>query len=747
MATLLEVRQALVARGFIPIPVEGKIPPFKKWQEIQNVSTQMLVAWERNFPRASNTGLLTKFTPVLDVDILDETAAIAIEDLITERFAERGYILPRIGKAPKRAIPFRTLTPFSKITANQIAMDGSTGEKIEFLCDGQQFVAAGIHPDTGKPYAWPLGNPINIARDDLPDINEVEAKTLVDDIVSLLCRDFGYTRPQNRARRGANGVATFAGGPEGWQELYNNILAGTDLHASTRDLAAKLVRGGTDGGVVVNVLRGLMDSSAAPRDERWQDRYDNIPRQVSSIENKIQREREAAEAAAAAAATVASGAAAGTASASAPGASAPGPSPGPSPAATAPGTGTGAPPPPPPQQPPPSVGPSPSAAPGPMPVSLLDDTLDVFEKWLSLSSRTPVYALLGTVAANLLEGDPVWLGIVAPPSSAKTELINSLTGLPFAVSASTLTVASLLSGTPARQQAQGAKGGLLRQVANPGLLCLKDFTSTLTIRPEAKAEVLNALREIYDGYWIRRLGTDGGKVLEWKGKLGLVFACTGVIDTHHSTEDALGNRFLLSRIVAGGEKQFRWALKHSGTGTAIMRRELVASVNALFAAPRPDPQPLAEDEIKRFEKVTELAVRLRGGVERNRHSRELEAIYGAEGPGRIGLALERLLAGLDTLGLGRQTALDVVESVALDSVPPLRRGIYKYLCQPIDPSIPPPPAGPPLPTRSTTDVAKAMRLPSTTVRRGLEDLTSYGLANHLSQGQGVASLWQGIILT
>ena len=145
----------------------------------------MLVAWERNYPRASNTELLTKFTPVLDADILDEAAAIAVEDLITQRFEERGYILPRIGRPPKRAIPFRTLTPFPKITANLIATDGSTGEKVELLCDGQQFVAAGIHPDTKKPYAWPLGNPVNIAHDDLPEINETEAKTLVEDIVTL----------------------------------------------------------------------------------------------------------------------------------------------------------------------------------------------------------------------------------------------------------------------------------------------------------------------------------------------------------------------------------------------------------------------------------------------------------------------------------------------------------------------------------------------------------------------------------
>ena len=40
---------------------------------------------------------------------------------------------------------------------------------------------------------WPLGDPTDIAHDDLPDISEAEAQQLVDDIVELLCRDFGYT--------------------------------------------------------------------------------------------------------------------------------------------------------------------------------------------------------------------------------------------------------------------------------------------------------------------------------------------------------------------------------------------------------------------------------------------------------------------------------------------------------------------------------------------------------------------------
>ena len=129
MATVLEVRQALVDHGYVPIPVIGKAPPIQRWQKIENVSRSMLEAWGRNWPNANNTGILTKHTPTLDADILNELAAIAIEELLRDRFEERGCILPRIGKAPKRAIPFRTADPFAKITVTLTAANGSTGEK------------------------------------------------------------------------------------------------------------------------------------------------------------------------------------------------------------------------------------------------------------------------------------------------------------------------------------------------------------------------------------------------------------------------------------------------------------------------------------------------------------------------------------------------------------------------------------------------------------------------------------------
>jgi hypothetical protein len=202
---------------------------------------------------------------------------------------------------------------------------------------------------------------------------------------------------------------------------------------------------------------------------------------------------------------------------------------------------------------------------------------------------------------------------------------------------------------------------------------------------------------------------------------------------------------LLSRMEPG-EGQLRWSFRHVGGKTATMRHELAESVNLLFAASRPDPQELCEEEIVRFERVTELVVRLRGAVERDRYRRELDAIYGAEGPARLGLSLERLLAGLDVLGVERKTAFEVVISVALDSTPPLRRGIYRFLCQPLNPLNPPPFNAAALAVWNTKQVSDAMGLPTSTVRRGLEELTSYGLANHYSAKQGSAGSWQGIVL-
>ena len=241
----------------------------------------------------------------------------------------------------------------------------------------------------------------------------------------------------------------------------------------------------------------------------------------------------------------------------------------------------------------------------------IGQTLAVFERWLILPNKTPVYAVLGTVAANLLPGDPVWLGVIGPPSSAKTEILNSISMLPRVVQAATLTPAGLLSGTSKKQYDKEAKGGLLRQIGDFGIIALKDFGSVLSMRPDAKAEILAALREIYDGAWTRHLGTDGGRTLSWSGKIALLFAATGVIDAHYGVIGAMGDRFLLSRLAPVEKGQFSRALQHMGAGTTRMRKELAEAVAGLFAGRRPEPRPISPEEIDRIDRMIMLVVRLR----------------------------------------------------------------------------------------------------------------------------------------
>ena len=115
--------------------------------------------------------------------------------------------------------------------------------------------------------------------------------------------------------------------------------------------------------------------------------------------------------------------------------------------------------------------------------------IERFQHWLHLPDPTPVYAVLGTYVANrcavrledegvVLTGSPtVWTLLVGESSSGKTEILNSILGLPHVYPTSTMTEASLLSGTAAKERAEDATGGLLAEIDRYGNIICKDFGS------------------------------------------------------------------------------------------------------------------------------------------------------------------------------------------------------------------------------------------------------------------------------
>jgi hypothetical protein len=92
-----EVRKKLRAAGFSPLPIIGKQPPMQKWETKHQVDMDEIVLWERIYPGARSTGFLTSLAPTLDIDILDEAAAEAVEELVRKRYEDGGRVLVRIG--------------------------------------------------------------------------------------------------------------------------------------------------------------------------------------------------------------------------------------------------------------------------------------------------------------------------------------------------------------------------------------------------------------------------------------------------------------------------------------------------------------------------------------------------------------------------------------------------------------------------------------------------------------------------
>jgi hypothetical protein len=148
-------RKRLLAAGYWPIPVNGKAPPIAGWQDIE-ATNSIVSTWEHKYADATNTGILTRDIPAIDIDVLDPAVADELRQ-IAERMI--GASAVRTGQAPKRAMLFRTDMPFDKVSTPIFTSPDGRTHKVEILCRGQQIVVHGIHPATHAPYTWRGGEP------------------------------------------------------------------------------------------------------------------------------------------------------------------------------------------------------------------------------------------------------------------------------------------------------------------------------------------------------------------------------------------------------------------------------------------------------------------------------------------------------------------------------------------------------------------------------------------------------------
>jgi putative DNA primase/helicase len=183
--SILERRLLYVKAGYEPLPCIGKRPAPASWPTIP-IDLDTPATWSAAYPNATNTGIRTRRAPAVDIDIYDAAMAERIEDVLRATVSQPS-LLRRIGKPPKRLIPFRCDVPFAKIIAKFKAPDDDkTIHTIEVLADGQQYIAEGDHPDTGQPYRWEGGDLLSVPREQLSLLNEATARHFIDKAAAIM---------------------------------------------------------------------------------------------------------------------------------------------------------------------------------------------------------------------------------------------------------------------------------------------------------------------------------------------------------------------------------------------------------------------------------------------------------------------------------------------------------------------------------------------------------------------------------
>jgi hypothetical protein len=136
--------------------------------------------------------LVTGTLAAADVDVLIQPVADRVVWEIEQIVGTTPLV--RIGRAPKTLLAFRCDDPFTKLSTGTFVMPDGSEAQVEILADGQQFVADGVHPDTGRPYVWPAGSPETVPLQDVLAITHEQAQAIITSARDLLHANGGVEK-------------------------------------------------------------------------------------------------------------------------------------------------------------------------------------------------------------------------------------------------------------------------------------------------------------------------------------------------------------------------------------------------------------------------------------------------------------------------------------------------------------------------------------------------------------------------
>ncbi len=307
-----------------------------------------------------------------------------------------------------------------------------------------------------------------------------------------------------------------------------------------------------------------------------------------------------------------------------------------------------------------------------------------FKKWLYMASTEPLDVLYGVVYANKIDGDPLWLFLVAPSGGSKSALLSTFNGLATrATCITSLTPKTLVSGA----QGLGGRDPSLLPALDGKILVIKDLTVILNMGTDERNAIFSTLRDAYDGEYAKPFGT--GVMRRFESYFGILAGVTPAIESMHGTNSPLGERFLKYRIRYGGNietgrEAIQRSLQNIGKHRE-MSRDLKSVTHAML---RRKIEPEDWPEMPGFieGKIIHLAqwvAKLRGAVSREKYTGRIQHKPHTEIGTRLANQLAKLCLGISIYKREKvvsdktyRTIVSVAQDTAPDTVEEIVRQLY-----------------------------------------------------------------------
>jgi len=274
-----------------------------------------------------------------------------------------------------------------------------------------------------------------------------------------------------------------------------------------------------------------------------------------------------------------------------------------------------------------------------------------------------VRLIVAIAISHYTTGEMLWVRIIGPSRSGKTELFRAIIATGDAVPLESITPGSLKGGFKTGHR-------VLHRI-NQKLVITKDLAALLTARSDVRTEVLGTLRPIKDGSFIADFGTPGGYV-EQHVWFDWLIATTPAYERYRTLESLLGERFIDMRWRPAEDREemaFR-AAQNNPELESVIRPEINSRMSSLMERAKltiKDTE-LDKDELRIISQYADKTALLRTPVERDRY-RNLVGYPEPEVGTDLAQGFSRIVKGLKHLGLDYEPYLN---RLLWDSMPKMR---------------------------------------------------------------------------